>query len=115
MVFDLTNKGFYLAPGDTLFPFSQPPPPECAYPVSVSPSCQFSENVQVALEKCSATNGQKQQLGNMLRRFSAMFTECLGKPNVIMRTSSTLRTLAQNALVRGLLSVHKKALLNLAL
>lgn len=43
--------------------------------IHITSLCQFSESIQKALKKCSTTNAQKQQLGNVSQPFSVMFTE----------------------------------------
>lgn len=40
-VLDLANKGFYVAPEDIFFPFSQPSPHRCHRPVNATTPCQF--------------------------------------------------------------------------
>lgn len=41
MVLELANKGFYLEPEDTFFPFLQPSPQEYPHPVNITTLCQF--------------------------------------------------------------------------
>lgn len=110
MVVDLVN----LARGNTFFPFSQLPYQECLHPVSVTPQCYFSEDVQKALKKCSGTDAQKKRLGSGFEPFSCMFIERSGITNVLMRRINTLDTKAKRFNPRPL-SVHKKALLDASL